>query len=164
MCDIKECDLTKLSFTLPNYEKYSFLNGGWLEFYAWIVANETEKFDDANYSLTIPTDGDQKEIDLALSYAGALLIAECKTDTKPFKTTYLEKIVAVSSLIGANFVGKLFITNQIPDCSNSAVKDFFNQAKVRQIVVVTGKELKDLSEILKTEAGVERKRPTYNRG
>jgi hypothetical protein len=162
--NLREVDSAKLKFTLPDYEKYAFLNGGWLEFYVWLVANDLNKFDDTAYSLTIPTDGDQKEIDFALSYSGALLIAECKTDAKPFKTKYLEKLVSVSSLIGANFVGKIFITNQFPDDSNSAVKDFFNQAKARQIVVVTGKELKDLGEILIKEAGVGGKRPTYNRG
>ncbi|MBI3650826.1 MAG: DUF1887 family protein [Acidobacteria bacterium] len=161
---IQETDAGELEFILPGRESFLFLNGGWLEFYTWLIARDTKSFDDACYSLTIPADGDQKEIDLALTYAGALLIAECKTDAKPFKTTYLEKLVAVSSLIGANFVGKIFITNQTPDYSNSSIKDFFNQAESRQIIVVTGNELTNLSAILEKEVGINKQLPTYFRG
>jgi hypothetical protein len=156
----------KLHFQLLGKNYFDFLNGGWLELFAWTKAKETGRYNDDElcYSFTIPADGQQNQIDFAVTYSGALLIAECKTDAKPFKSTYLDKLNSVASLLGGNFVGRMFITNQIPDMTNSAVQDFFNQARARQIVIVTGDKLSDLGNILKKETGADGLRPTYFRG
>ena len=143
---------------------WEFLNGGWLELFVWLVAQDCECFDDSNYSFVIPADGAENEVDFALTYSGTLLIAECKTDAKPFKSNYLTKLSSLATLLGNNFVGRLLITNQMADKTNANYVSFCNQAKTRQVVVVDGEQLSDLGTILRREAGVAPLRSTYFRG
>ena len=152
---------------IPDGRLWRFISGGWLEIYAWVVAQEARCFDDCRYGLEIPSDGGKNEIDLAITYAASLLIAECKTDDNPFTSEnikYLDKLNSIASMIGANYVARLFICTQKPMLGNKEAYDnFCQQADDRQIVIVTGNRLCDLGNILCQEAGADRRqRPTYD--
>lgn len=150
---------------------WDFINGKWLEIYAWASARDATCFDDYCYGVRIPGGGAENELDLAATHAATLIIAECKTGRrdKPFDTAYLDKLNSIASMIGGNFVGRVFITNQpIPSDKNQfqSYDDFSNQARARQIVIVTGEHLKDLAQTLRKEVGADapRVRPTFDRG
>lgn len=152
-----------------NRESSIFINGGWLESYLWTVIKNDKSFDDSGYSIVIPPIKglSQYEIDFALTYAGMLLIIECKTGKSVFAGKHLDKLNSVANHLGSNFVGKIFITNQIPDETSDGVKGFLDQAKENHIVVITGKDLPNLLQILRKEAGVESinlNNPTFFRG
>ncbi len=156
----------RCQFVLLGAHSLDFLNGGWLEMYVWIVASETGLFapDELCFSFKIPASGQENEIDFAAASAGTLLIAECKTDANPFKSSYLDKLTAIAGLIGGNFVGKMLVTNQTPDLTNSGVQGFFSQAEAKRVVVVTQNEFPNLATIIKKESGLEKNRPKYFRG
>lgn len=160
---------------LPNNKLWKFMEGRWLEVYAWISAKEAEVFDDFRLSLCIPTDNPKEsssnELDLALTYAASLLIAECKCEKDPFKTEHLTKLRAIANMVGGNFVACVFITAQLssefPGDQNKhgSYEHFCSQARANQVVVVPGEHLSDLSRILLREAGAKpSERPTFNRG
>ncbi|MGH9958283.1 MAG: Card1-like endonuclease domain-containing protein, partial [Pyrinomonadaceae bacterium] len=88
----------KARFVLLGKESLDFLNGGWLELHVWLTAKETGRFadDEICYSFKIPADGQENQIDFAVTHAGALLIAECKSEEHPFKGSYLDKLSAIA--------------------------------------------------------------------
>ena len=136
---------------------WGFINGGWLEVYAGMAAREAD-CDDVCSGLEIPgVTGANNELDLVATYGGTLIIGECKTDHKPFKTSYLDKLGSVGALLGGDFVTRIFICSQIVDLSDqsasAAFKAFKRQAAERRIVVVTGDALTSLAQQLRTEAG-----------
>ncbi len=101
------------------------------------------------------------QIDLAATYAASPLIAECKTEARPFRTEHLDQLRAITSMIGGSFVGALFISARSQQRADAqALAAFKGQADARQIVVVTGDQLGQLPDILKREAI----RPAYARG
>ncbi|OAN47269.1 hypothetical protein A6A03_00545 [Chloroflexus islandicus] len=141
---------------------WKFVDGLWLEIVAWDAARQAGCFDDCQYGLEMPIAGQaaMNQLDLAATSAASLLIAECKTDQSPFRTIYLDKLQSITDLIGGSFVVKLFIAARSSQNANpDAWRSFSDQAKARQIVVVTGEQLPNLKDILAKEA----KRPTYSR-
>ncbi len=143
---------------------WDFVNGAWLEIYAWDAAQRAGCFDDCRPGIKMPAQGGlspMNQIDLAATYAASLLIAECKTEIQPFRTEHLDQLRAIASMIGGSFVGALFITARSQHKADAqALAAFRAQAQMRQIVVVTGDQLDQLPDILKREAI----RPTFPRG
>lgn len=144
-------------------ELFKFFNGDWLEYYVYSVANELSCFDDVKFGVKIPSMSGENELDLAATNSSSLLIGECKTE-KDLKTDNLDKLSSVANLIGGNYVGRLFITSLVINEDDSdavkSYKSFLGQAEARRIVVVTGKDLPNLSKILIAETT----KPKFQRG
>ncbi|WP_298483291.1 Card1-like endonuclease domain-containing protein [uncultured Chloroflexus sp.] len=141
---------------------WKFVDGQWLELFGYDAAKQAGCFDDVCYNLAIPIPNQNatNQIDLAATYAASLLIAECKAEEEPFKTAHLDKLSAIANMIGGSFVVKLFITARSRRKTDPRhMNSFLDQAKARQIVVVTGEQLPDLATILKQET----QQPTYAR-
>ncbi len=164
-----------LQCTLPNAQLWKWMEGLWLEVYAWAAADEAACCDEYCYGLKIPIRNPQEsilnELDLALTYGASLLIAECKLEKEPFKTEHLDKLRSIASMLGGSFVGCVFIAGQLSTRfpgdihKQGSYAHFCSQARARQIVVVPGEELVNLSTILRREAGADPKqRPTFTRG
>ncbi|MBA3944418.1 MAG: DUF1887 family protein [Herpetosiphonaceae bacterium] len=152
---------------LPDGRLWQWMDGLWLEIYALAAALDVGCFDDCCYGLVIPGEYGTNDLDLAITYLASLLIAECKTEEQPFETEHLDKLCTKANMVGGNFVGRIFISSQTVSARNQQQYErFCNQARERQIVVVTGEELQDLRAILEREAGVDvpRQFPTYARG
>jgi len=150
----------------PGKSLLKFVTGDWLEIYAWWAAGEAGCFDDTRCGLEIPDNAVSNELDLAATRAATLMVAECKTDDRDFKEIkengYIEKLHSIAGLVGGNFVGRLFITGQRAPKDAPGLRSynaFCEQARARQVVVVTGDQLKDLPGILRRESGDQ---PTYS--
>lgn len=139
-------------------EDWNFFKGDWLEIYVWNKALRLQIFDECALSLRIPADKAEKEIDLACMYQGQMIHCSCKTNRKPFDTAYLDELRAVSDLIGGRFCTRIFVTN-ISFPNDETRGKFLDQAKQREIVVVTGDKLPDFDIILRKQA----ERPDYRR-
>jgi hypothetical protein len=157
-----------VQYTIQNEMDWKYLEGTWLEVYVWYQALQCRDnygqpmFQENQVSLSfeIPSDGARKQIDVGYVYLGQMIHASCKTGSSPFKTVYLDEIRAVSSLIGGRFTSRLFITNAFPPSeANRDYENFLAQAKDREIVIVTGKELPEASANLKQQA----LQPKYSR-
>jgi hypothetical protein len=161
-----------VTFTVPSDSAFHLLSGAWLELFVGDQARQlTDRrgeplFTDVLVGFEIPSDetGARKEIDVGMMYQSQLIHCSCKTgSTNPWSTDYLDELRAVSSLIGGRFCSRIFVTNQAaPVEGDSASKDFrrfLNQAKDREIVVVTGEQLVALPDVLRREAV----KPTYQR-
>ncbi|WP_298820639.1 Card1-like endonuclease domain-containing protein [Chloroflexus sp.] len=141
---------------------WKFFDGLWLEIVAWDAARRAGCFDDCCFGVEIPVAGQSanNQIDLALTFAASMLIGECKTEKDPFKTAHLDQLSSIADMIGGSFVGKLFITARSRQQVNpDTLRSFEDQAKAREIVVVTGEQLTELPSILEQEA----RKPTYPR-
>lgn len=153
----------EFSYQIACNEDWNFLNGTWLEAYVWHQAQTLSLFDDCQFSFEIiGTDGVRKELDVGCIYQGQLIHCSCKSERKPFKTSHLDELSAVSHLLGGNFCTRLFVTNvNAPSEEDKntweSYQKFLQQAKDRQIVVVTGDELPRIAQILNQQA----KKPTY---
>jgi len=143
-------------------EAASFLGTGkWLEFYIWheAISRGLVDEDHCQWGYTILDGSVEKELDLALMYKAQLMIAECKTDEKPFssKREYLHKLQAKAQVLGGSYVSKLFIAAQ--RSGGDSYKAFQEQAEQYKIVVVPGERLPEVGQILEKEAT----HPTYPR-
>ncbi len=151
----------RVQYTIQNEMDWKFLDGTWLEVYVWHQVLQCQddqeqpmfKENQVGLSFEIPSDGARKEIDVGYVYHGQMIHASCKTGSRPFRTEYLDEIRAVSSLIGGRFTSRLFITNALPPPETDPdYARFLAQAKDREIVIVTGKELPEVGAILKKQA------------
>ncbi len=160
------CDIT-------GSELWKYVDGDWLEVYAWSVARDAGCFDDYRHSLRLPIISSEEtasnEVDLAATHMASLLIAECKTEKEPFSVRHLTKLHAIAAMVGGDFVSRLFIASQSEHFYRShpgrsqSYDNFCSQARAHQIVVVTGEQLSNLGEILRREAGADPKqRSTYS--
>ena len=158
----------RVQYTILTDMDWKYLEGAWLEVYVWhqVLQCRDEQgqpmFQESQVGLSfeIPSNGARKQIDVGYVYHGQMIHVSCKTGSKPFKTAYLDEIRAVSSLIGGRFTSRLFVTNAFPPPETDPnYAHFLDQAKDREIVVVTGKELPEVGAILKEQA----LRPTYSR-
>lgn len=141
---------------------WKFFDGLWLEILAWDAAQQAGCFDDCRFGVEIPIphQGANNQIDLALTFAASMMIAECKTDKDPFLTQYLDRLSSIADMIGGSFVGKLFIAARSQQKANrDRFESFKSQAKARHIVVITGDQLLQITHILKEEVT----KPTYSR-
>ena len=150
-------DKEQNAFLICSNEDWNFFKGDWLEIYVWDEARQQMDkegrplFDECELSLEIPSEAARKEIDVACLYQAQLIHCSCKTDRKSFETAYLDELRAVSSLIGGRFCSRVFITNAIFTAQEQKDK-FLAQATQREIIVITGDNLKDLGGILAKQA------------
>ena len=112
--------------TIMDREKQQFLTGDWLEIYVWYQTHQEHFVDDCQWGRTIKIDKKlasiiasitpsnttpSNELDVLLTYQARLLIAECKTSIDPFDSAYLNKLYAITNLVGMGYVRQVFITN-----------------------------------------------------
>lgn len=160
---------SKVCFKL-SYLQDKFLNGSWLEAYAWDEARNLVDeasgmpfFDDCQWNHGVESDVDN-ELDVVVTYKAQLIVAECKTGDGAFDSNTLHKWNSVSEYFGGKFVGKLLITSLLPPRETErglyqSYMDFLARAHSKGIVVVTGEALPDIGKVLKREAIT----PTYPR-
>jgi hypothetical protein len=151
-----------LTARFTSVEAAGFLGtGDWLEFYVWheAISRGLADEDHCQWGYKILDGSVEKEFDLALMYKAQLMVAECKTDEKPFisEKEYLHKLHAKANVLGGSYVCKLFIAAQ--RSGGGSYEAFHNQAGQYKIVVVTGEHLPEIGQILEKEAT----RPTYPR-
>jgi hypothetical protein len=159
----------QVSYLIPCEQNWKYLDGTWLEAYCWEMAQSLKDnsgrsvFDEVLFSLEVVGQAAVSEIDLFCLHQGQPLIASCKTGDQPFKTRYLDELQARADMLGGKFCGKLFIFNEpAPPLNTQERRDFdrfLEQAKARDIVVVTGDCLTGLDKVLEAEVT----RPTYPR-
>jgi hypothetical protein len=147
---------------IPTSADYSFMAGVWLEIYVWYEATKCidihnqPLFDDCSLRFELVSKGEpRKEIDFGCMYRGHLVFGSCKTTQHPFKSSYLDELRAIGSLIGDLTCARLFITNTLPRKESSSRRNyerFVDYAEEHRIVVVAGTELTDIGKILKQEA------------
>lgn len=153
----------EISYLIARDADWNFMNGTWLEVYAWHQASQCldeqgrPLFDECGFSFEIPgPEGARKEIDVGCMFQGQLLHCSCKSEQNPFRTRHLDELRAVSSLLGGRFCSRLFVTNVYPPAEESGgwrdYQLFAQQAKDREVVLVTGEELGAIGSILKREA------------
>ena len=162
---VKDFRQTSVSheITVEGNGLYSFLDGKWLEVFVYSAACGAGCFDDKRLDVEIPgITGANNNLDLAVTHAASLIIAECKTE-KELEPEHLNKLSAIANLVGGNYVGRMFVTskvvNQHDKSQVQSFNDFCGQAQARRVVVVTGDKLKSLAQIFQQEV----KKPTYPR-
>ncbi len=142
-------------YTIKSINMQEFLQGDWLEVYVWYEAVEAGFANDCQWGYKIRAELPSNELDLALTYKARLLIAECKTLSKPFNPELLYKLHSVADLVGGNYVRQIFITNHVkPNDKNESFENFSQQAAIRRTCVVTGEQLPEIKEILRQQLGV----------
>lgn len=150
------------SCRIPAAGEAAFLNGDWLEEYVRDVAEalrrqEPDLFDVAGQGVKFRSDTAEREVDFIALRGGTPLIASCKSGADPWKKEDLDELVAVAQPLGGNYVTRLFIAHQNPPPPSSSpgtpdpYEQFKEQARRLRIVVVTGRELGRLAEILRKE-------------
>jgi hypothetical protein len=152
--------------TIRAQQDLFFLKGDWLEIYVCDQARQQKNksdaslFDECCQGLKIPCDKAVKEIDVALLYQAQMILCSCKTNDDPFKVLFLDELSSVSNLVGNRYCSRVFVTH-VPSQNMPARKmeEFMQQAKQREIVLVTGENLKDIGQILAGQAT----KPTYAR-
>ncbi|MFM6133063.1 MAG: Card1-like endonuclease domain-containing protein, partial [Sphaerospermopsis kisseleviana] len=93
------------------------------------------------------------EIDVFCLNNTNALICECKTGKK-LDSDDLSILNSKAEKLGGNYCVKLFITSEC-----EVDEKFINQAKNNKVVVISGKELKNLTDILIQQM----QNPTYKR-
>jgi hypothetical protein len=146
----------RLAFYIVSNTARRFLSGAWLEAYVYQQARNSNLFDDCLMGLNMPGGGVTNEVDVAAIRSGRLLVCSCKTGQRVFQdTAELDKLRAVTGMIGGRYVAKLLVTNQgVPPQRSRAFRSYKNwkaQAAQRQIVVVTGEQLAELVHVLAKE-------------
>lgn len=154
--EVNKEDSDEIACTLKDDDRRKFLHGDWLEVYVWQKVMQEGFADDCLWGRSINVNELQhliasNELDISLTYKARLLIAECKTSLDPFESKYLDKLYAISNLIGKDYVRQVFVTDQRPLKNSRRFKSFSDQAKIRNIEVITGTQLPDVGKLLKKE-------------
>lgn len=149
---ISERTLDTLTCLVEDSDMLEFLKGDWLEVYVWQEAMNAGFSDDCQWGYKIVADLPANELDLILTYKARLLIAECKTLSKPFDPDHLYKLHSVADLVGGNYVRQVFVTNTPrPTGRNESFDNFCQQAAIRRTFVITGEQLTDIGSLLKQQ-------------
>jgi len=157
LSDLNTLDINDDLIRIRSNNDLEFFKGNWLEAFVYNEAfnnkdiNGDPVFDNCDISLEIKLDQAEKEIDVACIYEAQIIHCSCKTDKDPFKTQYLDELRSISSLIGGRFCSRVFVTNAVFS-DQTKQKQFLDQAKQREIVVVTGNELANIGKILAKQA------------
>lgn len=136
------------SFILEDHNTWAFLNGGWLEVYAFDVARGIDPFHDCRVQVGIehPELG-RNELDLIAMRGAMATICSCKTGSPPrgaAKVRLLNELEARASALGA-FCGKLLIISQPRQAYGES---FIQRAGQMGIGVATGEDLPGLAALL----------------
>ncbi|GER89816.1 hypothetical protein KDW_39780 [Dictyobacter vulcani] len=141
-----ECQFTNAAMA-------SFLGkGDWLEVYTWSEVEKAGFADDNQWGYTLQSTA-KNELDTVFTYDAQLIFTECKTDENPFKkkkASYLDAMNSKAEMLGRTYTTKVFVTNASKTLDGYA--NFWEQAQLRQIVVVTAEDLPNIGEILKKQA------------
>lgn len=126
-------------------------SGDWLEVYVWNEVEKAKFADNCQWGYEIRSAA-KNELDVALTYKSQLIFAECKTEGDPFtgKTGHLDRISSKAEMLGRTYVTKVFITNASKTLKGYA--NFYEQAKLRGIVVATAEDLPDIGQFLRKQA------------
>ncbi len=146
----------------PAAGEVAFLNGDWLEEHVLDVAErlrgqEPGLFDLFGQGVKFHLGAAEREVDFIALRGGTPLIASCKSSADPWKKEDLDELAAVAQPLGGNYVTRLFVTHQNPPPPSSSPQgpdpheQFKEQARRLRIVLVTGRELGRLAEILRKE-------------
>jgi Card1-like, endonuclease domain len=139
-----------------SYLQDKFLNGAWLEAYAYDEASKLTIFHDCQWNQKIVDGDNRNELDVTMTYKAQLIIAECKTGDEAFSSDTLYQLNAVANMLGNRFVGKILITS-LP--KKGASKEFEAKREGLSIVLATAEDLPNLGSILEKQA----KNPDYPR-
>ncbi len=136
------------SFIVDDHKTWLFLNGGWLELYAFDVARQMGLSHDCRVQVGIehPELG-QNELDLVVMRGTVATICSCKTGSAPrgsAKVRLLDELEARASALGT-FCGKLLIVSQPRKTYGDS---FVQRAKQMGIEVATGEDLPELATLL----------------
>jgi hypothetical protein len=147
------------SFLVESHDAWLFLDGGWLELYAFDVARGMGLFHDCRVHVGIahPELG-QNELDLIAVRGTVATICSCKTGRAPkgvAKVRLLDELEARASALGA-FCGKLLVVSQPRRAYGDS---FFQRAAQMGIEVVAGEDLPRLGEMLERASRGKGKRP-----
>jgi len=125
-------------------------SGDWLEVYIWNEVKEGRFADDCQWGYEIRSEA-KNELDVALTYKSQLIFTECKTEGDPFtgKTGHLDRISSKAEMLGRTYVTKVFITNASKTLKGYA--NFYEQAKLRGIVVATAEDLPDIGQFIRKQ-------------
>ena len=145
-----EISNTGISLMLETKENYAFLKGEWLEIFAYYAAKKCN-FDSVEIGVEI--DNYRGEVDVFCLNNANAMICECKTGKK-LDSDYLSILNSKAGKLGKDYCVKLFITSEY-----ELDEKFINQAENNKVVVVSGKELINLTEILAKQMQY----PTYPR-
>jgi hypothetical protein len=145
-----EISNTGISFRLETKEYYAFIKGEWLEIFAYYAAKKCN-FDSVEIGVHI--DNYRGEIDVFCLNNANAMICECKTGKK-LDSNDLSILSSKAGELGKDYCVKLFITSEY-----ELDEKFINQAKNKKVVVVSGKELINLTDILSKQM----QDPTYQR-
>ena len=157
LSDLNTLDANEDLIRIRSNNDLEFFKGNWLEAFVYSEAINDKDilgdliFNNCDISLEIKLDQAEKEIDVACIHEAQLIHCSCKTDKDPFKTPYLDALRSISSLIGGRFCSRVFVTNAVFS-DQTKQKQFLDQAKQREIVVVTGNELANIGKILAKQA------------
>lgn len=149
------------SFVIEDHETWLFLNGGWLELYAFDVARGMDLFHDCcvHTGITHPELG-QNELDLVAMRGAVATLCSCKTG-KPRrgeKVRLLDELEARASALGT-FCGKLLIASQPREVYGES---FIQRARQMGIEVATGEDLPELAPALERASRQKGKRPRHD--
>lgn len=135
-------------FIVENHDAWLFLNGGWLELYAFDVARHMDLFHDCCVQVGIehPELG-QNELDLVAMRGAVATVCSCKTGKPPrgaAKVRLLDELEARAAALGA-FCGKLLIVSQPRQAYGES---FLQRAQQMGVEVAVGEDLPQLKEAL----------------
>lgn len=84
-------------------------------------------------------------------YRAQLIWCSCKTGKKPFHTAYHDEMRAVSGMLGERFCTRVFVASANPSGFGNEAS-FRDQARQREIVVVSREDLPRLGDVLRKRA------------
>jgi Holliday junction resolvase len=149
--------------TVEGNSLWKFFDGDWLEIFTFQSAIESKCFDYLDYGLKFSGNGMNNELDLVATSKASLWIAECKTE-EDYKVENLEKLSSIASTLGGKYVGRFLILSNFPhphdEGENKSFESYWQKAKTRDVVVITGHKLKNLPQIFQSEINS----PTFPRG
>jgi hypothetical protein len=146
-----------ISFEIHTDGDMRFVKGAWLELFVWdqarrlVGAGRQPLFDECVYSVELPAGDAVKEVDVACMYRAQLVWSSCKTGRKPFQTAYLDEVRAVSDLLGGRFCTPLFVAAAYLRGRDEEAS-FRDQARQREIVVVSREDFPRVGDILRKQA------------
>ncbi len=134
------CNGTSCEISL-SASQFQFLNGAWLEVYTWSEIDKLRVFFNCEWGKKIrvktanPNNTKPYELDVAATYKGKLLIAECKTGFEAFYNRTLHELVSKANILGGSFVVKAVVTNVSTNDKSWDVESLNISADIAQVKI-----------------------------